>query len=513
MNLLRLITFRKGASGGLDPDAAAFLTAIGNTDPTIESAINTLVLDLKGYSIWSKMTAIYPFVGSSASSHSYNLVNPAAFQITWNGTLTHNYDGVTSNGSTGYADTGIIPSTHLLQNDVHISTCTNNVLPQNIFDVGASENGNQDLRLAFSRDYGGTYYWGANQNGWNTISTSPTMLQLVGHQVVSRTGSAGSDNKLYLNGSLKDTGTVASSGLSTKPLYVLAYNFGGTLNGVSTATFNFSSVGAGLNSTEISNFYTAVQNFNLTLAQVTDSDALSFINTAGISNRTQMAAIQQLTANLKSFGLWSKCIAIYPIVGGNVVSHSYNLKNTSQYQITWSGAYTAHTDYGLVGVQGNTNINPSTDLLQDNVHVSAYANIYTAQDTADYGAATSFANAIYFGRSWPSYSNSGISRMCANNTQVSGITISPLTGLTMQDRGSSSSYDIYHNGVSVGNYLETSVSLTSNPFYLNSIAGGGFTSGNNRFCFYSLGTSLSSSEALNLYTAVQAYQTTLGRQA
>ena len=50
---------------GLDPDAQAFLTATGITDATISGAINTLVLNLKGFNLWSKMYAVYPFVGGT----------------------------------------------------------------------------------------------------------------------------------------------------------------------------------------------------------------------------------------------------------------------------------------------------------------------------------------------------------------------------------------------------------------------------------------------------------------
>jgi len=55
-----------------DPDAQAFITAASITDPTQQSAINQLVVDLKGYNIWTKFKAIYPIVGGSASSHKWN---------------------------------------------------------------------------------------------------------------------------------------------------------------------------------------------------------------------------------------------------------------------------------------------------------------------------------------------------------------------------------------------------------------------------------------------------------
>ena len=56
--------------GGYDPAAAAFLAATGITGKTESDAINDLVVRLKGYNLWDKMKAIYPFV-----SDTYNLVS------------------------------------------------------------------------------------------------------------------------------------------------------------------------------------------------------------------------------------------------------------------------------------------------------------------------------------------------------------------------------------------------------------------------------------------------------
>ena len=54
-----------------------FLTATGITNPTISSAVCTLVTSLKSASLWNKFNAIYPMVGGTATTHMYNLRNPA----------------------------------------------------------------------------------------------------------------------------------------------------------------------------------------------------------------------------------------------------------------------------------------------------------------------------------------------------------------------------------------------------------------------------------------------------
>ena len=61
---------------GIDTDAQAFITATGITDNTQKNSINQLVLDLKSYGVWSKIKAIYPFVGGTATTHKFNLKDP-----------------------------------------------------------------------------------------------------------------------------------------------------------------------------------------------------------------------------------------------------------------------------------------------------------------------------------------------------------------------------------------------------------------------------------------------------
>lgn len=93
----------------VDEDVAAFLQAAGITDPTQESAINTLVLGLKADETWAKLRAIYPVIGGTGDAHKWNLKDPrdldAAFRLSFLGGWTHNASGMQANGTTGYART------------------------------------------------------------------------------------------------------------------------------------------------------------------------------------------------------------------------------------------------------------------------------------------------------------------------------------------------------------------------------------------------------------------------
>jgi hypothetical protein len=93
----------------VDANAQAFITAAGITDPTQQSAIDNLVIGLKADGIWTNMTAIYPLVGGTATTHKYNLKDPrdldAAYRLAFNGGWTHDANGITGNGVNTYADT------------------------------------------------------------------------------------------------------------------------------------------------------------------------------------------------------------------------------------------------------------------------------------------------------------------------------------------------------------------------------------------------------------------------
>jgi hypothetical protein len=120
------ILARSGGGGGVDPDAQAFITAAAITNPTQQAAINTLVVSLKGYNVWSKMKALYPFVTDKTveadikSQMKFNLKDPrdlnVAFRLLWNGGGSWTANGYQPNGINGFADTNFIPSANTALN-------------------------------------------------------------------------------------------------------------------------------------------------------------------------------------------------------------------------------------------------------------------------------------------------------------------------------------------------------------------------------------------------------------
>ena len=257
------------SSGALsfDTDALAFITAASITDNTQKTAINTLVTDLKNANIWTKMKALYPFVGGSATSHKFNLKDPRdlddAFRLVFNGGWTHSSTGALPNGSNAYANTKLTPSTSLLQNSTHVSyySRTNNTTGG--IDFGAANpNTLQELQANIKSTSGTTFFRINRSAGTSESSISMTTSSLF--YMINRTSS--SQEVLFRN-TTKDTFNYNSTGLSSQSLYLAAYNYNGEPLYYGTKECAFATIGDGLTDAEAANLYTAVQNFNTLLAR------------------------------------------------------------------------------------------------------------------------------------------------------------------------------------------------------------------------------------------------------
>jgi hypothetical protein len=248
-----------------DPDAQAFFTASGLTGATNLTAINTLVVSLKGFGIWTKMKAIYPFVGGTAALHKWNLKDPqdtnAAFRLTFNGGWTHSTTGATPNGLNAFANTFLSSNTSLLLNDQHISYYTRTNSNGVEVEIGVIENGNPPITLLEIRTSGITYASLAT-NAYATY-TDPNSL---GFYLGSRTAS--NLTRLFKNGSNVGSSTTLSTTNPTTNIFLGAANRGSQPTAFySVKECAFSSIGDGLTVTEAANFYTAVQAFQTTLTR------------------------------------------------------------------------------------------------------------------------------------------------------------------------------------------------------------------------------------------------------
>jgi len=254
---------------GLDSSASAFISAAGITDATQISAINNLVVGMKSDGVWTKMKAIYPFVGGTASTHKYNLKDPrdldAAFRLVFNGGWTHSSTGATPNGTNGYADTKLAPDL-LTTNNAHLSfySRTNITYTPYVIDMGSNANppsNNPELSIAM-RHSGSTY----NTLGSFVFALSYVNATSAFYSISSRTSST--SLKGYKNGVLQGTDTNLNvfTGFGNN-IYIGGDNLGGTAARFSSRQCAFSTIGDGLTDTEAANLYTRVQAYQTALSR------------------------------------------------------------------------------------------------------------------------------------------------------------------------------------------------------------------------------------------------------
>lgn len=245
-----------------DPDAQAFFTASGLTDAIQKNSVNTLVIELKSASLWTKMARIYPMVGGSASTHRFDLKTALA-SITWGGGVTHNSNGATGNGSNGYGVTDFATNT-LTNSNLHVSwySRTASILGDfsNELSPKLPYTPNNWLTFRINNKTSGSAYFSAGNDGV-PASVSQT---LSGFFVGSETAS--NLRKLYRNGSAIATNTTTdTNALSSLELRLFGDPSG--LGGYSGNNCAFTSFGEGLSDSEVTSLYTIIQNFQTALSR------------------------------------------------------------------------------------------------------------------------------------------------------------------------------------------------------------------------------------------------------
>jgi hypothetical protein len=249
-----------------DADAQAFINATGisGTDAT---AINTLVVDLKAASLWTKMLAIYPFVGGTSNTNSYNLKNTGSFQITWNGTVTFSANGVQSDGTTGYGATGFVPSTvnstTPITTSFHGSIYSRTAAANNSADFGV-DTGTPQFQMLSKRSTGnflGDNYTEATRINVSFAENSQGLFTLSRTSQVLVTGLR---NAAVLG---TESTSIDITQLPTSQIFVLAASDAGTAVDFSTRQLAWTSFGTGLSNAEVSSLYTVVQAYQTTLSR------------------------------------------------------------------------------------------------------------------------------------------------------------------------------------------------------------------------------------------------------
>jgi hypothetical protein len=518
-----------------DADAQAFFNRVtaagGSLTATEQTAVNTLVLELKGYSIWSSMKAIYPMVGASAAACAQNLKS-SSFTGTFTSGWTFASTGVTPNGTSAYMTTGFIPSTNLTatsqSSSIYSRSNTNNGASLNA-DFSAVSTGIGAFVVNVGTNIAGI-------NGFTRYGNAQDVRILVaqrkdGFFIGSRTSST--LIKLYRDNVILGTTTTAETGNCNIAPYIAAENTNGTATGFAAREYAFAHAGDGLNDTQATNLFTAVQTFNQTLSRsvgtqiVSDADAQAYIYrvyaAGGALTNTEANAVNQLTIDMKASNVWTSMKAVYPMVGSSAAACAQNLKSSSftgTFSSGWTFASTGATPNGTSAYM-NTGLAPSGNLTNNNTNITYYSRTNNAV-----GLSTSIGVSGPIGNSYLPisfmYIRTNIDIFTSGNYNYAAPTVLNTTnldsrGFYMGNRTSNVLTNCWKNGVKQNTNTNTetqNISIVTNTYYLGSINLDG-TAGqfSNRECaFSSIGDGLTDTQATDLYTAVQNFNTTLSRQ-
>jgi hypothetical protein len=252
-----------------------------------------------------------------------------------------------------------------------------------------------------------------------------------------------------------------------------------------------------------------------------DGDANSFFqrvtSAGGTLSNTEKIAVNQLVLQMKADGTWTPMKAIYPMVGASAAACAQNLKSSS-----FTGTFSSGWTFSSTGITPNgtnaymsTNIIPSTNLKQDSVHVSNYLPNFITETNAQIGSSNASPpnKALYM---FYRYDASLGSILCVNSSINTFVSIDQTTnsGMRIVTRTSSTITKSYVNNTNnyTSNLLSSGLSDFEIVLAARNVAGNKINYSANKQSFASIGDGLTDTQVSNFYTAVQAFQTTLGRQ-
>lgn len=256
--------FYYGSTSSYTARTIAFIASTGIADLTIINALNTLDLALISAGIDTKMIALYPFVGGTATTHKYNFMDAqdtnAAFRLTFYGGLTHSSTGILGNGSTGYIDTNCAHN-NLAQNSAHISFYSRTSGDIHRFDMAVMDGAGTSRLEIICKWTDNTMYYGVNCGELSAGTPTNGAGLFVANRTASNVLNA------WRNSTKLATAATASVATTAFNIYILARNFGGVADYKSDREVAFATIGSGLTDTDVSNLYTAVQAFQTSLSR------------------------------------------------------------------------------------------------------------------------------------------------------------------------------------------------------------------------------------------------------
>jgi hypothetical protein len=248
-------------------EAEAYLEAViqaGGTGitPTVSACTISLFNQIFKNNLWNKIQAFYPMLGGNSNGAKFNAKNPidntSAYRLQFNGGWTFDSDGITSNGTTAYADTFLSGSSiGSLNNHLGVYMKYDNTIGAKTY-IGASAPFDFGKYFSLGYDLTPKFVFGAKSLGIYTTTGTPTP---VGFNLITATQDPQAQRYFY-NGVLRTTTSIVNTNLITSSVVIGALNNSGSIIQYYDNTYSFATIGSGLTETEAINYSNIVNTFN-----------------------------------------------------------------------------------------------------------------------------------------------------------------------------------------------------------------------------------------------------------
>lgn len=259
--IINFYSQNKLAAASFDTDAQVFITATGITDTTQKNAINDLVLNLKSNSLWSKMSAIYPFIGSTTTTQKFNLKDPRDLDAAYR--LTFNYSAGGTHSSSGWkapwANTHFIFDQANPNVSIYINQAGSND-GQDLYDGGAID-GTDSFEFITNFQGNNTMYWKTNSSQSYLTYNHGGTLGFYGFN------DNGTNTQIFLNSSQVGTASTTTHTSNTIKTYIGGININNAINQDSNKRWAWCHFGYNMTGSDFSNLYTIVQAYQTALGR------------------------------------------------------------------------------------------------------------------------------------------------------------------------------------------------------------------------------------------------------
>jgi hypothetical protein len=250
-----------------------------------------------------------------------------------------------------------------------------------------------------------------------------------------------------------------------------------------------------------------------------DPDWLAYYNrviaAGGSLTTTEQSATLQLVLDLKANSLWTPMKAIYPMVGASAAACAQNLKSSSftgTFTSGWTFASTGATPNGTSAYMSTGFVVNTEQASANNFSLGVYSGTIgsSAGLKCSMGAYDAAIETIITIRFTGNLAYLAIGENTYNNSFANTDT----HGFYVANRNTTNMAQAWKNGVKIIDIANTPGGKQTNELYVGAELGAlvpiRYDDKRNQFTFMSNG--LSDANQSSLYTAVQAFQTTLSRQ-